>query len=71
MVLFFNIMFAKIQLILPPVTSNRVVLVLTRPGLTSLEVVLVQMNFISRDFFKDFIIELSNKYIFKKWTTLR
>ena len=30
---------------LPPVTSNRVVLVLIRPGLTSLEVVLVQMNF--------------------------
>ena len=46
MVLLCNITFAKIQLILPPVTSNRVVLVPKRPGLTSLEVVLVQMNLV-------------------------
>ena len=38
-------MLVKIQLILPPVTSNRVVLILIRPGSTSLEVVLVQMSF--------------------------
>ena len=38
-------MFAKIQLILTLVMSNWVVLVLIRPGLTSLEAVLVQMNF--------------------------
>ena len=44
MVIFCNIMSADIQLILPPVTSNRVVLVLIRPSLTSLEEVLVQMN---------------------------
>ena len=44
-VLLCNIMFAKIQQILPLVTSNRVVLVLIRLGLTSLEVVLVQVNF--------------------------
>ena len=45
MVLLCNIMFAKIQLVLPPVTSNLIVLVLIRLGLTSLEVVFVQMNF--------------------------